>query len=67
LLGQGDEASIGLANFDKRTFDETKGAHLELAGRGWDELLDDPKLNIDAMAYRMMDLGAMLPAQLNTT
>jgi RHS repeat-associated protein len=67
LGGQGDEASIGLANFDKGTFEVTQAAHPELAGRSWDELLDDPKLNIDAMAYRMMDLEAMLPAQLNTT
>ena len=67
LGGQGDEASIGLANFDKKTFDATKAAHPELTGRSWDELLDDPKLNIDAMAYRMMDLEAMLPGRLNTT
>jgi hypothetical protein len=66
LGGQGDEASIGLANFDKQTVEETRAAHPELGG-SWDELLDNPKLNIDAMAYRMMDLGAMLPAQLNTT
>lgn len=67
LAGQGDEASIGLANVEKKTFEATQAAHPELAGRSWDELLDDPKLNIDAMAYLMMDLEAMLPARLNTT
>jgi len=72
LGGQGDEASIGTANFEKKIFEQTRdntanGARPELEGREWEELLDDPKLNIAAMAYHMQDLQNALPAELKTT
>ncbi|WP_344300529.1 DNRLRE domain-containing protein [Paractinoplanes deccanensis] len=72
LGGQGDEASIGTANFEKDIFERTRdntagGARPELAGRSWDELLDDPQLNIAAMAYHLKDLQDALPAELKTS
>ncbi|MFF5075547.1 RHS repeat domain-containing protein [Actinoplanes sp. NPDC000266] len=70
IPGQGNDASIGTANFDRDTFDKTVSPDSgeprpELAGREWTELVSDKILNIDAMAYRLKDLGDALPDEQN--
>ncbi len=62
LLGQGDEASIGITNMDKKTFAAVKERFPdEFAGAGWDDIRTSPVLAIKAMAYRMKDLKDQLP------
>jgi hypothetical protein len=61
-FGQGDEASIGITNMDKKTFEAVKERFPDqFAGREWDDIRTTPVLAIKAMAYRMKDLKDQLP------
>ncbi|MFI9627011.1 lytic transglycosylase domain-containing protein [Streptomyces sp. NPDC052042] len=56
------DASFGIANMHRAAFDETKRRH-GLAGRRWEDLPDDRDLAIEAAAWHLHDLAAMLPAR----
>lgn len=55
------DASFGIANMHRATFDETKKGR-DFAGRRWDELPDDRDLAVEAEAWYLHDLAAQLPA-----
>ncbi|WP_438306660.1 lytic transglycosylase domain-containing protein (plasmid) [Streptomyces sp. HUAS TT11] len=54
------DASFGIANMHRATFDEVKKGR-GLANRRWDELPDDRDLSIEAEAWYLHDLAAQLP------
>ncbi|AEW99024.1 hypothetical protein SCATT_p08310 (plasmid) [Streptantibioticus cattleyicolor NRRL 8057 = DSM 46488] len=54
------DAAFGIANMHKAAFDETKRGR-DFAGRGWQELPDDPSLAIEAAAWYLHDLARDLP------
>ncbi|TMM37864.1 MAG: lytic transglycosylase domain-containing protein [Actinobacteria bacterium] len=54
-------AAFGVANMHRGTFDDTKRGR-DFAGRTWEELPDDPDLAIEAAAWYLHDLAAVLPA-----
>ncbi|MFF9318425.1 transglycosylase SLT domain-containing protein [Streptomyces sp. NPDC014735] len=54
------DAAFGIANMHRAAFDETRQRH-GLAGRRWEELPDDRDLAIEAAAWHLHDLAAMLP------
>jgi hypothetical protein len=71
-MGQGDHASIGTANMDRTTYEQTQdntanGPRPELAGHSWFDLIGNPKLSIAAMAHRLEDLQSGLQFNLDTT
>ncbi|WSQ12933.1 lytic transglycosylase domain-containing protein [Streptomyces sp. NBC_01231] len=55
------DASFGIANMHRATFDEAKKGR-DFADRRWDELPDDRDLAIEAEAWYLHDLAAQLPA-----
>jgi hypothetical protein len=60
--GQGDNASIGISNMEKKTFEAVKAAHADaFAGKEWTDVIEDTHLSILAMGYRMKDLSTVLP------
>jgi hypothetical protein len=62
IPGQGEEASIGIVNMDKKTFDAVRDAYPEeFAETSWEEIRDAPILGLKAMAYRMKYLDGQLP------
>ncbi|WP_406129506.1 lytic transglycosylase domain-containing protein [Streptomyces sp. NBC_00989] len=54
------DASFGIANMHRATFDEVKKGR-DFADRRWDELPDDRDLAIEAEAWFLHDLAAQLP------
>ncbi|MEV6236723.1 lytic transglycosylase domain-containing protein [Lentzea sp. NPDC051838] len=54
------DASFGVANMHKATFDEAKQGR-DFADRDWQELPDDPGLAVAAAAWHLHDLDALLP------
>ncbi|MFF2963579.1 lytic transglycosylase domain-containing protein [Streptomyces sp. NPDC057963] len=59
-------ASFGIANMHRATFDEVKQGR-DFGDRRWDELPDDRDLAIEAEAWYLHDLAALLPAQLSAS
>ncbi|MFB7326827.1 transglycosylase SLT domain-containing protein [Streptomyces sp. NPDC056190] len=55
------DAAFGIANMHRATFDATK-KNRDFANRSWDELPDDRDLAIEAAAWYLHDLAAVLPA-----
>ncbi|MGW3509945.1 transglycosylase SLT domain-containing protein [Streptomyces sp. NPDC000994] len=55
------DAAFGIANMHRATFDATKKDR-DFANRSWDELPDDRDLAIEAAAWYLHDLAAVLPA-----
>jgi hypothetical protein len=55
------DASFGIANMHRATFDETKKGR-DFADRRWEELPDDRDLAIEAECWYLHDLAAQLPA-----
>ncbi|MGW5128063.1 transglycosylase SLT domain-containing protein [Streptomyces sp. NPDC004069] len=55
------DAAFGIANMHRATFDATKKDR-DFANRSWNELPDDRDLAIEAAAWYLHDLAAVLPA-----
>ncbi|MEU7054697.1 lytic transglycosylase domain-containing protein [Streptomyces sp. NPDC046197] len=55
------DASFGIANMHRATFDEVKQGR-DFARRRWEELPDDRDLAVEAEAWYLHDLAARLPA-----
>ncbi|MFB7458076.1 MULTISPECIES: lytic transglycosylase domain-containing protein [unclassified Streptomyces] len=56
------DAAFGIANMHRATFDATRKDR-DFANRSWDELPDDRDLAVEAAAWYLHDLAAVLPAQ----
>ncbi|MEU3346879.1 lytic transglycosylase domain-containing protein [Streptomyces sp. NPDC006700] len=56
------DAAFGIANMHRTTYDATKKDR-DFANRSWDELPDDRDLAVEAAAWYLHDLAAVLPAQ----
>jgi soluble lytic murein transglycosylase-like protein len=54
--------ALGVANMHRAAFDDTKRGR-DFADRDWQELPDDPNLAIEAAAWYLHDLAALLPAR----
>lgn len=56
------DSAFGIANMHRAAFDDAKRGR-DFAGRDWQELPDDPQLAIEAAAWYLHDLSALLPAR----
>ncbi|MDF3298887.1 lytic transglycosylase domain-containing protein [Streptomyces tropicalis] len=54
------EASFGVANMHRATFEQVRRMH-DLSGRRWEDLRDDPAFAVHAAALHLGDLDRALP------